>query len=146
MNATSFFGKLSHNGFQISSVEIGVLNCLPNNTPVELHQGIFLDENGNQIITDGEALINNKWQLWLWLHETENLLYCEFKIPGNCTWRIFQNQLTLKCNHQGTLHFWVSEIFKLLGIAKQEAFESLHLAEGEAKILLDSEFSRLQMC
>jgi len=146
MNTIPFFGKLSKNGFQISSVEISILNCIPNNTPVQLHQGIFLDEEHNQIITDGEDLINNKWQLWLWLHETENLLYCEFSIPGGCTWRLFRNQLNLKCNHTPTLHFWASEIFKRLGIPKEEAFRSLYESQGEAKILVDLEFSRLQMC
>jgi hypothetical protein len=146
MNTIPFFGKLSMNGFQISSVEITILNCIPNNTPVQLHQGIFLDEEDNQIITDGEELINNKWQLWLWLHETENLLYCEFSIPGGCTWRLFKNQLTLKCNHKPTLHFWVNEIFKRLGIPKENAFKSLSESQGEARILVDLEFSRLQMC
>jgi hypothetical protein len=40
----------------------------------------------------------------------------------------------------------VNEIFKRLGIPKENAFKSLSESQGEARILVDLEFSRLQMC
>ena len=65
MTHLPFFAKLSHQGFEIGSVPLNVLDVIPNNTPVTILQGIYFDDKGNEIITDGELLIQNKWHLWL---------------------------------------------------------------------------------
>ena len=145
MTHLPFFAKLSKQGFQIGSVPLNVLDVIPNNTPVTILQGIYFDEKGNEIITDGDLLIQNKWHLWLWIHEQPSLIYLEFTIPGNLVWQLHYSELKLNCHHYPTLQFWVAEIMKKLRIDEKHSMEVLLKSKGSAKILLSQDLKELQL-
>ena len=145
MNSAPYFGKLFSQGFQIGFVPINVLNVIPNNTPVKIIQAIYYDELGNEQITDAEELIQNKWHLWLWIHEHENLSYIEFCIPGSVKWELHQNDLRIKCEHRATLMYWVSAILNDLKLPVEESVFRMLATPGESKLLLNHYLKHLQL-
>jgi hypothetical protein len=145
MTHLPFFARMFEKGFQIGCVPLTILDVIPNNTPVNILQGIYYDEKGNEIITDGELLIQNKWHLWLWIHEQPTLSYVEFNIPGNVIWQLHLGELKLSCSHHPTLRFWVSEIMKKLKIDEETSMESLLYSRGSAKILISQDLKELQL-
>lgn len=145
MNNTPLFGKLYSYGFQIGFVPINILDVIPNNTPVKITQAIYYDNNGNEYITDAEALVQNKWQLWLWIHEHETPTHIEFCIPGEVKWEIHQNDLKIKCEHQATLMYWVSTVLNKLQLPVEASIYRMLTKPGEAKLLLNHYLKHLQL-
>lgn len=144
MNVFPLFARLSNEGFQIGCVTMDILEIIPNNTPVNILQGIYFDEDGREIITDGESLIKNKWQLWLWLHEVATFYYVEFIMPGGVCWQLNHQELRLKCSHQPTLHFWIGEILDKLNIEREELWK-FRTEKGPARLLISQDLKLLQL-
>ena len=145
MTHLPFFARMFDRGFQIGCVPVDVLDVIPNNTPIQLLQGIYHDERGNEIITDGELLIRNKWHLWLWIHELSTFTYVEFSIPGNVIWQLHQHELRISCHHYPTLEFWVKEIMKKLKIQDQDIISHLLHSKGSARLLISQDLKELQL-
>jgi hypothetical protein len=136
---------MSTNGFQIGCITVDILDIIPNNTPVEILQGIYFDDQGNEIITDGEALIKNKWQLWLWLHEIATFYFVEFQIPGGITWQLNHQELRVKCQHPATLSFWIGQVLDKLNIEISE-LSTLRSEQGAApRLLISRDLKQLQL-
>ena len=145
MKQTSYFGNLSSNSFRIGAVTQSVLDVIPNKTPIQVYQALYFDEDGNEVFSDLDDLIRNKWQLWLWLNEGHQCMYVEFIIPGGCTWIWNHNQLTLVCNHKGTRMFWVKQILIGLGLSVPQALMKMTLHPNKHCLLLNEDLFKLHL-
>ena len=102
--------------FRIENVDLNIIDVLPNNTKIMIHQVIYLNDQFEQVISDAEELIDSKWQLWLWMHQLPHIVYLEFRIPGDVVWQIQDNALTISCPHQATQMYWTLQVIRHLNI------------------------------
>jgi hypothetical protein len=102
--------------FRIENIDLSIIDVLPNNTKIMIHQVIYLNDEFEQVISDAEELIDSKWQLWLWMHQLPHIVYLEFRIPGEVIWQIQNNALTISCSHQATQMYWTLQVIRHLNI------------------------------
>lgn len=145
MKQTAYFGNLSQHSFRIGAVSHSILDLIPNKTPIKVYQALYFDEDGNEVFSDLDDLIRNKWQLWLWLHEGHQCMYIEFCIPGDCTWVWNHNQLTVICHHKGTRMFWIKQILNELGLSIPHALMKMNIYTNQHCLLLNEELFKLQL-
>ncbi len=57
---TGYYACLSKQLFSIGHLGMEVFDVLPINTPIKIHQIITVEDDGREVISDGEDLIQSK--------------------------------------------------------------------------------------
>jgi hypothetical protein len=138
MKPTAYFASLTTNQFVLGRVDYDVFDVLPINTPIKIHQIICVNEDGKEFITDGDDLIQSKWELWQWFSLEHNVIHLEFSHPGGCVWTYHDGQLSIRCDHRGTLIWWTAELLKRYQLATVENFHCLAQSDGYKCVLFDT--------
>ena len=141
---TGYYASLSKELFSIGHLSLEVFEVLPINTPIKIHQIIIVDESGREMISDGDDLIQSKYELWHWLSDQSNVIYLEFSHPGQCTWTLQHGQLSINCNHRPTLIWWTAEILKYYHLGNFKNLQRLSESEGQKCLLLSNEIYHIQ--
>ena len=136
---TGYYASLSKELFSIGHLSLEVFEVLPINTPIKIHQIIIVDESGREMISDGDDLIQSKYELWHWLSDQSNVIYLEFSHPGQCTWTFHHGQLSIICKHRPTLIWWTAEILKYYHLGNFKNFHRLSMSEGAKCLLLSKD-------
>ena len=136
---TGYYASLSKQMFSIGHLGKEVFEVLPTNTPIKIHQIITVEEDGREVISDGEDLIQSKFELWHYLSNQTNLIFIEFSHPGQCTWTFHQGQLSIFCHHRPTLIWWTAEILKFYHLGNFKNFHRLSTSEGQKCLLLSKD-------
>lgn len=58
----TFQASLGEIQFSLGHVKADVFDVLPINTPLQIHQIICIEEDGREVITDGEDLLQSKYE------------------------------------------------------------------------------------
>jgi hypothetical protein len=136
---TAFQARLGEIQFSLGHITTDVFDVLPINTPLRIHQIICIEEDGREIITDGDDLIQSKYELWHWLSMQNNVIYIEFSHPGGCTWTFHRGELCIICKHRGTLVWWTAEILKYYNLATFRNFQRLAQSYGQNCFVLSKD-------
>lgn len=136
---TAFQASLGEIQFSLGHVKADVFDVLPINTPLQIHQIICIEEDGREVITDGEDLLQSKYELWHWLSMQHSVIHVEFSHPGGCTWIFHRGQLLITCKHRGTLVWWTAEILKQYNLATFKNFQRLSLSHGQNCLLISKD-------
>jgi hypothetical protein len=136
---TGYYACLSKQLFSIGHLGMEVFEVLPINTPIKIHQIITVEDDGREVISDGDDLIQSKLELWKWLSNQSNLIFIEFSHPGQCTWTLHQGQLSIFCHHRPTLIWWTAEILKFYHLGNFKNFHRLSTSEGQKCLLLSKD-------
>lgn len=133
---TAYCASMGEIHFSLSHIKTDVFDVLPINTPLQIHQIICIEEDGREVITDGEDFLQSKWELWHWLSMQFNVTYVEFSHPGGCTWTFHRGHLSISCDHRATLVWWTAEILKHYDLATFKNFQRLSLSHGQSCLLI----------
>lgn len=106
------YSSYHDNSFQIAYVSKNIIDVIPRNTPILLHQLIYVTDDGHEIITDADDLLRTIDLFLTHIQQLENVIFFEIKFPGECIMRWRKNQLTLICKHTPTLDYWMEQILK----------------------------------
>ena len=136
---TPYHASLGEIQFSLGHIKTDVFDVLPINTPLQIHQIICIEEDGREVITDGEDLLQSKYELWHWLSMQHNVIHVEFSHPGGCTWTYHRGQLAIHCKHRATLVWWTAEILKHYNLATFKNFQRLSNCHGQSCLLISKD-------
>ena len=139
---TAYYANMGETQFSLGHIKTDVFDVLPINTPLQIHQIICIEEDGREVITDGEDFLQSKWELWHWLSMQTNVIHVEFSHPGGCTWIFHRGQISISCQHRGTLVWWTAEILKHYHLATFKNFQRLSMCDGQSCLLISKDEPR----